>query len=352
MAEAYHAGPGSAGSHWGESRAALFFLAEGAMHERVPPADLSRVRTYPLSERRNKVRISDFAKPVDAESSLDAFLDGLPDVLGAATLRGLARAIASAADAGRMVVWAIGAHVIKVGLSPVLIRMMERGEIGALVLNGAGAIHDWEIAAIGETSEDVAQALHLGRFGMAEETGREMSEAAVEAAERGEGLGETIGRRILESRRPYATASLLARAFDLGIPATVHVAIGSDIVHQHPAADGAAIGAATYTDFRRLVSIASRLSGGAWINCGSAVQLPEVFLKALSVAENLGGRPAGLVTANLDMIRHYRTEENVLRRPTIGEGRAFALVGHHEIQVPLLAAAIAIERRRRGAPGR
>lgn len=322
------------------------------MRERVPPADLSKVRTYPLAERRNKVTVADFARPVDPQASLAAFLDGLPASLAAGTLRDLAAAVAEAADGARTIVWAIGAHVIKVGLSPVLIGMMERGEIGALALNGAGAIHDWEIAAIGATSEDVAASLSLGRFGMAEETGREMSEAAAEAAAGEEGLGEALGRRIVESGRPHAGSSLLARAWDLGIPATVHVAIGSDIVHQHPSADGAAIGAATHTDFRRLVSVVRGLAGGVWINCGSAVQLPEVFLKALSVAENLGGRLPAFVTANLDMVRHYRTEENVLRRPVLGRGRSFALVGHHEIQVPLLAAAVAIERGRRAAAKR
>jgi hypothetical protein len=321
------------------------------MRKRVPPADLSRVVTYPLSERRNKVSVSEFARPVDPSDSLAAFLDGLSDVLAARSLRELAASIAGSLARGRPVVWAIGAHVVKVGVSPVLIRMMEEGAISALAMNGAGAIHDWEVAAIGATSEDVAAGLHLGRFGMADETGRELNEAAAEAAAGGEGLGATLGRRIVESARPFRDRSLLARAWELGIPATVHVAIGSDIVHQHPLADGAAIGAATHTDFRTLVTVVGGLAGGVWINCGSAVQLPEVFLKALSVAENLGHDVAGLTTANLDMIRHYRTEENVLRRPTVGKGRAFSLVGHHEINVPLLAAAIALERTRRASSG-
>jgi hypothetical protein len=320
------------------------------MQRRVPPADLSKVRTYPIAERRNKVSVSEFARPAAPSDSLESFLDGLADVLGARALRELAAAAAEALGRGRPVVWAIGGHVVKVGLSPVMIRMMEKGALSALVLNGAGAIHDWEVAAIGATSEDVAAGLHLGRFGMAEETGRELNEAASEAAARGEGLGETLGRRIVESGRPFRDRSVLARAWELGVPTTVHVAIGSDIVHQHPSADGAAIGAATYTDFRRLVTVVSGLAGGVWINCGSAVQLPEVFLKALSVAANLGHDVSGLSTANLDMIRHYRTEENVLRRPTEGKGRAFALVGHHEINVPLLAVAIALERERRAAP--
>ena len=317
------------------------------MDDRTPPADLSRVRTHPLAERANKVKLEDFGKPVDPVDSHDEFVDGLPNILAGRTLRELASAIVDARAAGREVVVAMGAHVVKVGIAPVLIRLMEDRVVTALALNGAGAIHDWEIAAIGETSEHVAAVLHQGRFGMAAETGLALNEAAKEAAARGEGLGAALGRRICDAGLPHRGASLLARAHELSIPATVHVAIGSDIVHQHPSADGAAIGSATFTDFRRLVTVVSRLSGGVWINLGSAVQLPEVFLKALSVAENLGHDVSGFATANLDMIRHYRTDENVLRRPTLGKGRAFGLTGHHEINVPLLAAAIGIERARR-----
>src|SRR5262245_10610090 len=317
------------------------------MAQRVPPTDLTRVKTYPLAERANKVRVDEFARAVSASSSLPDFLEGLPDILAVKVLRELAAAIVQARAEGRTVALACSAHVVKVGVSPVIIGMMEEGTITALALNGAGAIHDWEIAAIGATSEDVGRVLHEGRFGMAEETGRALNEAASQAAERGEGLGEVLGRRIVEARLPHRDKSLLGRAHELGVPVTVHVAIGSDIVHQHPAADGAAIGAATFTDFRRLVTIVSGLSGGVWINLGSAVQLPEVFLKALSIAENLGHDPSGFATANLDMIRQYRTDENVLKRPTLGKGRSFALTGHHEINVPLLAAAVGLERARR-----
>lgn len=317
------------------------------MARRVPPADLTRVKTYPLAERANKVRVDEFGRAVSASSSLPDFLEGLPDILAVKVLRELAAAIVQARSEGRTVAVAAGAHVVKVGVSPVIIGMMEEGTVTALALNGAGAIHDWEIAAIGATSEDVGRVLHQGRFGMAEETGRALNEAAAEAARGGEGLGEVLGRRIVEARLPHLGKSLLGRAHELGVPVTVHVAIGSDIVHQHPAADGAAIGAATFTDFRRLVTIVSGLAGGVWINLGSAVQLPEVFLKALSIAENLGHDPAGFATANLDMIRQYRTDENVLRRPTLGKGRSFALTGHHEINVPLLAAAVGLERARR-----
>jgi hypothetical protein len=314
------------------------------MREPVPPADLRRVRTYPLAERESKVSVAQFASRVDPGGSLASFLEGLPRLLGAEALRGLAGAVAEARERGRPVVLAMGAHVLKVGLSPVVVQLMEEGSVTALALNGAGAIHDWEIAAVGATSEDVAAVLRHGRFGMAEETGAALNGAAAEAAASGEGLGRTLGRRIVEAGLPHRAASVLARAYELGLPATVHVALGSDIVHQHPTADGAAIGAATFTDFRRLVTVVSGLSGGVWINLGSAVQLPEVFLKALSVADNLGHEVAGLTTANLDMIRHYRTDENVLRRPTMGRGRAYALTGQHEILVPLLAAAVALAR--------
>jgi hypothetical protein len=317
------------------------------MTQRVPPADLSRVVTYPLAERANKVRVDEFGRAVIASSSLGDFLDGLPDVLAVKVLRELAAAIVQARAEGHTVAVALGAHVIKVGLAPVLIGMMEEGTIDALAMNGAGAIHDWEIAAIGATSEDVGRVLHQGRFGMAEETGRALNGAAKEAAASGAGFGETLGRTIVASGLRHRDKSVLARAHELGIPATVHVAIGSDIVHQHPSADGAAIGAATFTDFRKLVTIVSGLSGGVWINIGSAVQLPEVFLKALSIAENLGHDVTGFATANLDMIRHYRTDENVLRRPTLGKGKSFGLTGHHELNVPLLAAAVGLERARR-----
>lgn len=317
------------------------------MADRVPPADLTRVKTYPLAERSNKVRSDEFGRRVVASSSLGDFLDGLPDVLAVKVLRELAAAIVQARAEGRPVAVALGAHVIKVGLAPVLIGLLEDGTITSLAMTGAGAIHDWEIAAIGATSEDVGRVLHEGRFGMADETGRALNGAAREAASAGLGLGETLGRTIVAGRLPHRTVSLLARASELGVPVTIHVAIGSDIVHQHPSADGGAIGAATFTDFRRLVTIVGGLAGGVWINIGSAVQLPEVFLKALSIAENLGRDVSGFATANLDMIRHYRTDENVLRRPTLGKGRSFALTGHHEINVPLLAAAIGLERARR-----
>jgi deoxyhypusine synthase len=311
------------------------------------PVDLSRVTTYPLAARSNKVRVDEFARRVSASSSLGDFLDGLPDVLAVKVLRELAAAIVQARAEGHPVVVAAGAHVVKAGLSPVLIAMMEEGAVSALAMTGAGAIHDWEIAAIGATAEDVGRSLHEGRHGMADETGRALNEAAKEAAASGLGFGEVLGRRISEGGLPHRESSLLARAHELGIPATVHVAIGADTVHQHPSADGAAIGAATFTDFRKLASLVGTLAGGVWINVGSAVQLPETFLKALSIAINLGHDVSGFSTANFDRVRHYRTDENVLRRPTMGRGRSFSLTGHHELTLPLLAAAVGLERARR-----
>jgi hypothetical protein len=275
------------------------------------------------------------------------FLDSLPSILAADSLRALAREIADARASGKPVVFGCGAHVIKVGVSPVVIRLMEEGTVTALTMTGAGAIHDWEMAAVGGTSEDVPAELGRRRFGAAEETGRELAQAAQEAAERKEGLGFTLGRRIVESERPHRGVSLLGRAYELRVPVTVHVALGADVVHQHPATDGAALGEASHLDFRKLVTILTGLAGGVYVNCGSAVQLPEVFLKALAAATNLGFPAEGLVTANLDMTRHYRTGENVLRRPTEGRGRSFELIGHHEINLPLLAAAIQVEQARR-----
>jgi hypothetical protein len=311
--------------------------------QRLPPADLSRIRTVPLERSERRISLEALARPVRAGAGLARFLDGLSDQLGARALRGLARAIVEARRRSSPVVWACGGHVIKVGLSPVLIDLMERGWLAALVLNGAAAIHDWELAAVGATSEDVERGLASGRFGAADETGRALNAAACEAAGAGEGFGSALGRRMAQGDLPHRSVSLLAASHRLGLPATIHVAIGCDVVHLHPAADGAAIGAATFTDFRRVVELVGGLSGGVWVNCGSAVQLPELFLKALSAARNLGHRVDEFTTANLDMLRHYRTDVNVLQRPTRdGAGRSFNLIGHHEINVPLLAAAIEV----------
>ncbi len=308
------------------------------------PADLSRLKTFPLAQRASKVRRDSFGGRPDPDASVAAFLEGLPDILGARQLRGLAGAVADAHLGGRPVLWASGGHIVKTGVSPVLIDLMERGIVTGLVLNGAAAIHDWEIAAIGATSEDVAEGLPDGRFGMARETAEAINGAATVAARDGRGFGEVLGEQIEAAGLPHRDASLLAACHRLGVPATLHVALGCDVVHPHPSADGAAIGAATLHDFRRLVTLVGGLSGGVWVNCGSAVLLPEVFLKALSAARNLSGgdrRVADFCTADLDMQRHYRTEENVLRRPLEGgTGRAYRVLGHHELNIPLLAVAI------------
>ena len=322
------------------------------MADPLKPADLSRVRTHPLSDRPAKVGVEQFARPGGTGASVREFLAGLSDLLAVRRLRGLAAAVVRARNAGRPVIWALGGHVIKTGQAPVLIRLMRRGMISGLVLNGAAAIHDWEIAVVGSTSEDVPANLDRGTFGLAEETGAEFSAAAREASERGEGYGPALARRMLDRELPYREHSILAAAAELSVPTTVHVAIGSDVVHQHPSADGAAIGEATFTDFRRLVTLVSGLSGGVWINVGSAVQLPEVFLKALSVAGNLGHGVDDLTTADLDMIPSYRTEENVLRRPTRNSGQSFRLIGHHELNLPLLAAAIEVASESSGGPPR
>ncbi len=244
---------------------------------------------------------------------------------------------------GNPIVLAMGAHVIKVGLNPVIIDLMERGFIDGLALNGAGIIHDAELAMVGQTSEDVAAQIGEGKFGMAEETGRILNEAIIEGAEQGDGLGKAVGARLVKEDFPYKRYSLSARAFELGIPMTVHVAIGTDIIHFHPRVDGAAIGKTSHLDFRIFSSLISKIEGGVFINLGSAVIMPEVFLKALSLARNLGFDVKHFTTVDMDFIRHYRPMTNVVQRPTLEGGKGYSLVGHHEIMFPLLTAAV-IER--------
>ncbi|MBI4539833.1 MAG: hypothetical protein HY704_10040 [Gemmatimonadetes bacterium] len=309
-----------------------------------PEADLSRVRTLPLRERANKVSADAFAVPPGEDRSFRAFLDALPDLLQATSLRAVARAVANAAAGGKAVVWMVGGHVIKTGLSPLLIRMMERRAATLIAANGSAAIHDFEIARWGATSEDVEAGLADGTFGMWEETGHEFNGAIVAGAREGMGLGEALGAAL--ERAPALAApdrSLLLAARRLHLPLTVHAAIGADIVYQHPSADGAAIGACSMIDFRRLAAHLETLDdGGVVLNVGSAVLMPEVFLKALTVARNLnGGRPRRFTTADLDMIRHYRPRVNVVERPTrTGGGAGYQITGHHEIMIPLLVWAV------------
>jgi len=302
------------------------------------PLDLSGVRTYPLAERTSKVALAGSAAAPSAGASFGAFLRALPNILAAADFRALVQDLAASVRAQKTVAVGIGGHVIKCGLAPVLIQWMREGWISALAMNGAAAIHDVETAMCGCTSEDVASGLEDGSFGMARETGEFLNVAASEATG---GYGAALGRAISESRLPHRSSSVLATAHDCGIPATVHVAIGTDIVHQHPSADGGAIGRASYEDFRIFCSVVSSLSGGAYLNIGSAVVLPEVFLKALTVARNLGHAVDDIVTADFDMIAHYRPRVNVVERPTLKGGRGYSFTGHHEVLVPLLGHALA-----------
>jgi len=306
------------------------------------PVDLAGVSTYPIAERKNKVSIrNDFAGPIAAGMSVADLLAALPRQLGAEALTGVADAVVAARAKGKPVILAMGAHVIKCGLQPVLKKLIEADVITAVALNGAGSIHDYELSLIGETSEDVGAVLHCGTFGMAEETGRDINRALKEGIARGMGYGEAVGRFIIENGNPFREWSLMATCVERDIPLTVHVALGTDIIHQHPAADGAVIGEATFRDFRLLTSVVADLGdGGVYLNVGSAVLLPEVFLKALSIAQNLGHHVDHFSTANFDMQQHYRPLQNVVKRPTSGKGRGYTVTGHHEIMIPLLAAAI------------
>jgi hypothetical protein len=306
------------------------------------PIDLTGVKTYPLSKRKNKVVMTKHgAGPVRAGMMVSELLAALPDQLGSQALLGIIDAIIAARHKGKPVIMAIGAHVIKCGLQPVLKNLMDAGIISAIAMNGAGPIHDYEISLIGETSEDVGKVLHEGHFGMAEETGRDINRALKSGVAKGLGFGEAVGRYIIDNNNPHLDLSLMAACVEREIPVTVHVALGTDIIHQHPEAEGAVIGAASFSDFRLLTSVVADLGdGGVFLNVGSAVILPEVFLKALSIAQNLGHRVGGFTTANFDMQQHYRPLQNVVRRPTSGASRGFTITGHHEIMLPLLAAGI------------
>ncbi len=302
--------------------------------------DLSAIRTYPLKSRQSKTRVADFAKPYRPGSGLTGWLESLPSLLAAGDFRQVVAEVCAARADGRGIVWSFGAHVIKTGLAPILIDLMERGFVSAMATNGAGIIHDFEIALSGATSEDVDSTLGEGRFGMADETGRLLNRAINEGVAAGLGLGQAVGRYLCERHPQYEHASVTAAASRLGIPLTVHVAIGTDIIHMHPAASGAALGEGSLRDFRYFASNVARLEHGVYFNCGSAVILPEVFLKAVSLARNRGCRLDGLTTVTLDFARLYRPQVNVVSRPTAGLGHGYYLVGHHELLVPLLAAAL------------
>ena len=307
-------------------------------HEPLP---LDGIRTYPLSSRKSKVTLGDFARPHQRGGTLAAFLDSLPSMLAVQSLRALVADVGRARERGKPIIWGLGAHVLKVGLSPLIADLMERGFVTALAFNGAGIVHDFELAVAGQTSEEVEEGLGSGAFGMAAETGEEVNQAIVEGDRDGLGLGASLGRYLQARHPPHLEVSLLARAWKLGRPATVHVAVGTDIVHMHPRCDPAALGRATHLDFRTLAGVVARLGGGGvYLNVGSAVLLPEVFLKAVTLARNLGHDLSDFATANLDFIQSYRPNTNVVQRPTRDVGRGYSLTGHHEILVPLLAAAL------------
>jgi hypothetical protein len=303
--------------------------------------DLSGVHTYPPASRASKARTEDFARPVGPGATFRDWFDSLPQILGGHDIRRVVAAISSARQRQAGIVWGIGAHVIKTGVSPVLIDLMERGYVSALAMNGAGIIHDFEVALAGATSEDVDAALGPGRFGMAEETGRILNDVIRSAADAGKGLGQAVSEYIGQLSPPHAARSLAAAAHRLQIPLTVHVALGTDIIHMHPLASGAAIGDTTLRDFRYFTTSVARLAGGVYLNCGSAVVLPEVFLKAVALVRNQGIGLDNLTTVNIDFLRMYRPQTNVVARPVAGTGGAgISLVGHHEILIPLIAAAL------------
>ena len=313
----------------------------------MPEADLGTVRTLPVARRPNKVRAEEFAHPPANDLSFGAFLDALPDVLVARDFRRVVEAIVDATRRGRGIVVMLGGHIVKTGLAPLLIDLMRRQAITHVAMNGSASIHDFEIARFGGTSEDVAAGLRDGSFGMADETGREMNEAFVHGMREQRGMGESLAVTLDEAdgagRLAHPELSVILGAYRLGVPVTVHAALGAEIIHQHPAANGAAIGDTSHRDFRRLAhSLSSIDEGGVVLNLGSAVIMPEVFLKALTIARNLHeGRPRHFVTCDLDMQRHYRPRVNVVQRPTLDGGKGYEITGHHEIMVPLLAWAIA-----------
>ncbi len=307
---------------------------------RFPPLDFSRVKTYPTQSRASKVNVEDIGRPHRKGQSLARFLESLPDILAARILKAVIADIVRAARTGRPVIVGMGAHPIKVGLNPILIDLMKRGVISCLAMNGAGIIHDLELALVGKTSEEVEAGIDTGSFGMARDTAELLNGAIARGAKQGIGLGQAVGDLICHGVFPHKTMSLLATGSRLGIPITVHVAIGTDIIHMHPSADGAAIGATSLEDFKRLTSVVAHLDGGVYLNLGSAVLMPEVFLKALTIARNLGHRVVDFTTVNMDFLQQYRPVTNVVRRPTQAGGRGYALTGHHEIMFPLLAAGV------------
>jgi hypothetical protein len=316
---------------------------------RQQPLKLDKVSTYPIASRKSKVSVEHFARIPARGITVRAWVKSLPRILAGESFRGVVDSLQRARRAKQPIVWGLGGHVIKVGLGPVLVDLVRRGYVTAFALNGAALIHDFEIALVGCTSEDVPATLGEGRFGMAEETGRYTNEAIIAGDRDGIGIGEAVGRFLVSRRGArFRRYSIVAAAYRKRVPVTVHEAIGTDIIHNHPAIDPRSLGASSHRDFRLLAALVKQMhGGGVYLNCGSAVMLPEVFLKCVSLAANLGYPPRGLVTVNLDFIQHYRPSENVVRRPTAlaaphqgRPSRGFALTGHHELMIPLLAAAL------------
>jgi hypothetical protein len=302
--------------------------------------DFAKVKTYPAAKRLSKVNASLLGRKVRKGAPVRSLIAGLPDILAAANLKAVARQIARANATRKTVLLGMGAHPIKVGLSPLIIDFMERGIIHAVALNGAGVIHDFELAFMGETSEDVAASLSDGSFGMAEETGAFINQAISDGFRSEQGLGLAVGEAIIKHRLPHRRLSILAAGARLGVPVTSHVAIGTDIIHMHPKVDGKALGDCSLRDFRTLTAVVATLGRGVYLNLGSAVVLPEVFLKAVSLARNLGHPVQNLTTVNLDFLQHYRPLTNVVSRPTLQSGKGYHLTGHMEIMVPLLFSAV------------
>jgi hypothetical protein len=311
-----------------------------SIYDDIQPLELEGVSTYPLASRPSKVTVEDFARPFAEDVTLREFLSSLPNILAVQSIREIAARVRRARELGKPVVWGIGGHVVKTGLAPLLIDLLRRGFVSGVAANGSVLVHDAEVALVGSTSEDVDATLGAGAFGAAEETGRLLNDAARDAARDRIGLGEALGRALVESGPKHEELSLLCAAYRARVPFTAHVAIGTDIAHFHPRADGAALGAATHTDFRLLSELVRRMSGGGvYLNIGSAVILPEVFLKCVTLVRNLGHALEDFTTANFDFIQSYRPLTNVVRRPTSGgAGRGFSVTGHHELTIPLLAA--------------
>jgi len=312
----------------------------GSNYDDLKPLELTFVKTYPLASRPSKVNLDDFARPIASDARVEDFLASLPNVLAVRSLRQIAERMRRARELKKPIIWGIGGHVIKTGLAPLIIDLMKRGFVSAIAANGSVLVHDAEIAMTGSTSEDVDATLSEGVFGGAEETGRLLNDAAREGHKEHIGLGEAVGRNLIALKPKHQDYSLLCGAYESKVPFTIHLTIGGDIAHFHPNADGAALGATSHTDFRLLAELVKRMDGGGvYLNVGSAVVLPEVFLKCVTLVRNLGQPLTNITTANFDFIQSYRPQTNVVRRPTEkGAGEGFSITGHHELTVPLLAA--------------